>query len=653
MKLKGIHPIEQHIEKIVLAFVAVALFAVFALQFLTQPNRVDVGGRQVPPQNIYIELEGLAKSLDSQLKDGSPSLPAVAETDLVERYDHAFVQSADSTTALSVPLARGVDVNRALGTEISATASSEAVSPLVVPLTTTPVAASQWGTLDPYAVEAAPAYAAFVPDQQPFDFPSVSVEASFSGTALRDALLPADGAGIPRRFWQATGVAILGFEAQRQSLQPDGTWSQPQPIVTPPGTPTPTVAMGQESGLPELTEIVSNATGVLPEIARPAPPPTIAGVEWAPPTERVMAADDADLSEPERLKRRLARLEADLERAENPRGSDPAPSSGRTPGTGRTPGSTGSPDRPDANDRNRRRIEQLRADIEEVRKQLADLGESAAAPGAGATERPGARAEAPALFEQDAVQLWAHDLGVEPGETYRYRTRVVVNNPLFRKGGMLDESNETLQAAAEEPFARSEWSEWSEPVVVGAREYFFVAGADAGGVLGGGRPTASIEVYRLFYGHYRKSNLTLTPGDPVEASIRTPDGLYFIDTAVVEPKAAADLFAAAEPPGSLPAGISQATGRLDIDLGAYVLDVAVQPIPVMDAFGNPRTVTGVLLRDREGRVVSRTAWLDTSGPVYALVSRSEAASSDAALREPGQPVAGPASDLFKPPDAQP
>jgi hypothetical protein len=198
MKVKGINPIEQHIEKIVLALVALVLLGVLSIQFLTQPNEVEVGNRAVPPQDVFKVLEQQAQTLDGQLKDASPVLPEVKQTDLVERYDRAFAQASDSAARLSAALGQGVSISAATGANISdAGPSSDQVAVLSVPQTSGVVAASQWGTLDPYALLSVPEYAGFVPAQQPYDLPSVTVEATFSGTALRDALAPASGVGVP------------------------------------------------------------------------------------------------------------------------------------------------------------------------------------------------------------------------------------------------------------------------------------------------------------------------------------------------------------------------------------------------------------------------------------------------------------------------
>ena len=74
MKLKGINPIERHVEKIVLGLVFVALLAALAMQFLLKPNQVDVGaGRAVAPENIYLELAKEAEQLKGKIDDRSPS----------------------------------------------------------------------------------------------------------------------------------------------------------------------------------------------------------------------------------------------------------------------------------------------------------------------------------------------------------------------------------------------------------------------------------------------------------------------------------------------------------------------------------------------------------------------------------------------------
>jgi len=652
MKLKGINPIEQHIEKIVLVVMAVVLLAVLATQFLLQPNHVDVGGRKIPPQDIFKTLENQANSLDAQLKDQSPALPEVPAIDLVERYEMAFAQKGSGEDLLTTALASGTNVGRLVGTDLSKQApTEESVAALNVPVTSGVLAASQWATLDPYAVQAVPEYAEFVPQQQPYDFASVTIESFFSGRDLGEAM-----SGIPRRFWQGTGIAIMGYDVERQRRLPDGSWSDAETIVTPPTTPIPTLSLLPDAGLPELTGLVSNAMQASTDIERPAPPPTIAGPAWFPPSERI-ETEGGELTEGDRIRRKLQRAEAELQRLENAnRPSDR--NTGRRPGggSGKTPGRNPGRDPGTGNDRTRERIQQLRDEIREFRDQLRALGEDAPSPGARAPSGRNAPAQQP-LLARDEVRLWAHDMGVQPGTEYRYRTRVAINNPLFRKGPVLDPDDEALQAASDEPFARGAWSGWSDPVVVGAEEYYFVSAASPDGGPGGQTPTASIELYRMFYGSYRRSTLSLTPGDAVESSVRMPDGLFIIDTVQIEPQEAARVFETAaqadDDAEPLPVGISEPTGRLRIELGAYVLDIVTRPVEAADQFGALKPVGEVVLRDRSGAVVARTTLGDTTSAAYLLAKNSASEASDLGLRAPGQPAENPSAALFPRAGGQP
>ncbi|MCC5823695.1 MAG: hypothetical protein LAT64_10820 [Phycisphaerales bacterium] len=650
MKVKGINPIEQHIEKIVLGLVLLALLAVLALQFLTQPNQVQAGTRAVPPQDVFVVLQRQAESIDSQIKDTAPALPPVQETDLVQRYDRAFEGAASGPVRLAAPLGRPLNIAAATGADIgSAGPSSDEVAVLRVPRTSKPMAGSQWGTLDPFALIEVPEYARFVPEAQPYDFPSVTIEATFSGTALREVLSPAEGAGVPRRFWQGTGIALLGFEAERQRRLPDGSWSDPEPITLPPGSARPTRAVTPEDGLPELTEVVSNANAAAPDVQRPLLPPIIAGPEWLPPSERVADAR-TQLSRADRIRRDLERAVAELERLESPGGArDPRQPADRE----RRPTVTRDPGAPTP--ANQRRIEQLRRQIEDYRNELRELGEPDPTQQTGVagrsddrpTIRPSAQAGQIALLEQETVQLWTHDLGIEPGATYRYRTRAVVNNPLFRKGPVLDQGDSDLQAASSQPFSRGAWSDWSEPVVVGAREYYFIAAADAEGALSSGRSTATVEVFRMYYGHYRKASLTLSPGDPVEGTLRVPENLYLMDTRVLEAREAAEALAGEG--GSLPAGMTRSPSRLPVRLGAVLLDVAARPVPVTDELGRTITQTEVILRGPDGGIIVRIPRRDTASPSYTQANASANAPTRNILREPGvQPARSPSADLFRP-----
>lgn len=653
MKLKGVNPIEQHIEKIVLGLVLFILLGVIAMQFVTQPNVVKDGTRVITPTQVYSALEPQANQLQSQITDLNPAVPDVKPVNLVERYNNAFENAGVSRLALSGPLGVGVDVAQATGTSIDQIErpKSGPIQALVVPKTSTPIAGSQWATLDPYALLTVPDYASYIPAQQPYDFASISIEATFSGTELEKSLT-SDNA-IPRRFWSATGIAILGFEAERQQLMPDGSWGQAQPIQVPPRTPIPTSAITIDAGLQDLVTLVGNASRAVDAVARPMFPPTIAGAEWIPPSERVDTGERSQADQVRRLQRQLERAQAELERLTNPqlRPNPATTAPSRGPGGGKTPGrdDRDPPTRTSNDNRTNDRIESVRKAISDLEKKLKDLGAEQD------TDTIRIRTSANdvrSVLEVETIELWAHDLGVKPGATYRYRTRVAVNNPLFRKGAELDPDDADQQALTRDPFAYGQWSDWSEPVVAGDREYYFVTAADLGGVNTSAGAKTTIELYKMYYGHYRKSTLSVSPGDMLSSSLRVSGSLLSFDTRVIDADKAAVAVKALEAKqtaSALPAGVSELLNRLSIDLGVFVLDIYQGQEQTDAGLGGKReSVIRVVIRDADGSILVRSEQEDEASQAYALASGSASAASTTPLRAPGEPAVSPFAALFEP-----
>jgi len=119
----------------------------------------------------------------------------------------------------------------------------------------------------------------------------------------------------------------------------------------------------------------------------------------------------------------------------------------------------------------------------------------------------------------DEIKVWAHDLTVQPGRTYRYRVVVTVRNPLFRKTRVAPQQKEenydrlTLGPAQAELTATanpdSETAEgvWSDPVTIDPELFYFL--------LRGQTRTALVEVWRVFDGRWRNAEFQVSPGDPI------------------------------------------------------------------------------------------------------------------------------------------
>lgn len=591
MKLKGIHPAEQHFDKVLVGVLGVTTLGIVAYQFLIPVNNVKVGtGPAIPPDQAFVPVEREAATLAQRLESREPNLP-----------DQAPPGLGDSLTAVLNPVTINPGTGLPLGPQlalggISASSGVIANASYGAPVPPAPVnivTSSFRSAIDPQEIVRTPGLAAFVPAQQPFDKAAVSIEALFNGEELA-SLLQADPDGdgpmqaMPLSWWrdpQVQGrylIDIVGIEVERETLRtPEG--------ITPPGETTQLVETlpGRFNGraywnervrsLGDVSMELAALEGRAEEIRRPAYYASIAGFPWEPPSEVVPPEDRGDRArEVERARRQLTDLDNRLTRMrdqlgnagnrpprEDPRGARPG--SGRTPGSGASPGGRpGGRTPPAPRDDNaqpaanpevlERQIERLEGERAKVVERLRGLGESVD----GDTGVPaGTQQVAPtiATLEDDEIRVWAHDIRVEPGAEYRYRVRVVMNNPLFGRG--LKEEQASL---SEQKFIESEWSQWSEPVEVDRDRYFFVTSAEDRSQVSG-RPRASAELIVFYYGYYRSASVGLEPGDAITATVRLPANLKLADMEKLR-----ELFAeeppAADPnapppaptPGSTPAG---------------------------------------------------------------------------------------------------
>ena len=109
------------------------------------------------------------------------------------------------------------------------------------------------------------------------------------------------------------------------------------------------------------------------------------------------------------------------------------------------------------------------------------------------------------------IKVWAHDLTVEPGKTYRYRVIVSVLNPLFRQSRVPESQQQEFfnQVALGPAEQELEASPWTEPVRVDPERYFFfIQGAPQNQI-------AQVEVWRVFNGRWRRDEFQVQPGDPI------------------------------------------------------------------------------------------------------------------------------------------
>ncbi len=728
MKLKGINPIEQHVEKIVLAVVGIVFVGVLAVQFLISPNEVDYDGTKVPPNQVLTRLGSKAEALLSSMNDPDPTLPAIETPDLSASYAEKLASASfDAPRLASAPL------GDSFGLSFTAVESVNGpVTPLRLPDPSGVLAVSQWTTVDPFFAASHPGLDPYLPQSQPMDKVSVTIEAMVNGELIEEALRTADEGrrAIPSHWWSDGGqglIEVLTVAAERQRQQADGSWGEPERVESVRWSPD--VLQAYNEGVPEtetvdwaglkardLRELSGIAQSDPSLVAQPLFIPSIAGVEWVRPSK--VAERQARLE----VEARIGRVEREIENLENEiaqieeqrtarstqQANRPTQPTQPTGGGGliRGGGQPTRANRPNRPDPLQQRIDAKREEIAERQTSLdalfeeldefaqAGIGQSAQprrtaqrqpAAGGGRTpagggprilgggprvlggdpsprttvrrrtvvgRTPGVESPGPLLSVED-YSVWVHDFTAEPGATYRYRVRYGVNNPLFGRERSIGSDDEELVALAGEPVVESDWSAWTDPVQVGRTSYFFVTNARDQGQLGQSASAATAEVFRMFYGYYRKHTITLEPGDAVQGEFRLPDDLPLFAVGEVEAGELDQYFAERDGGQATVARPAVASGddadaddardwltmvepRYPLSVDAVMLDVA--EFPIVDeaamAGGAARRILEVVFFDPISGVVARRPDRDREMPEYLAVQQSAGLAESAKVRQP-------------------
>lgn len=556
MKLKGINPLEQNADKIVLGVVGLAVVGAGALAFLAPGNTIKVGNQpNLPLQAAFDPVELAAQELQRNLDATEPRKPELPTFNLSSKVRLG--------NALPIKMPLGAERRLAMGSApdigkapLGGLPAAAAFGVPVVPRPTQATASSFSSTISPVEILRHPALAKLVPEVQPFDKAAVSMEASFDGAALRASLeADPDGDGpleaMPLGWWRegAGGdqVEIVAVDWERETvLNADGnTPASPGIIaITPPPGFDDWMSMWNDSvkSLGDMPPAVERWRASREFVQRPAYYQTIAGPAWKRPSEAPVAgADLGNQARIRNLRSQLDRALRDLDEARSDLQSarpDPRPGereAGRGGGGGGggggkggagVPRSTPTPAADPGQSRQaiERKIKNLEQRRDQLARQLTALGEKVELTGQADAAAPGTELAARTLstLDNSEVAVWAHDITAVPGATYRYRARVVINNPMY--GRNLQESQ---RAIADGSTMRSEWSEWSTPTTVDLPSYFFVTSADERSQLAP-RPWATAELFVFYYGYYRSAIVRAEPGDVIAGEAKLPE-LKFAD----------------------------------------------------------------------------------------------------------------------------
>ncbi|MEX0652977.1 MAG: hypothetical protein WD534_17295 [Phycisphaeraceae bacterium] len=588
MKLKDTGFFQQHLEKIVLITGAVVLLAVAALTFVGNPYSVELGIEEVSPREAEQRLVERAERLDSRLRD-DVELEELLGTRLVPEYhiefDNVLRRPVLADETYDLPLGGP-------GLDLALFIDPEAPDPYYVPTPPVPqeiTAYAGYGVLgqaeDPDLQSALNQY---VLDRDTGDFRYVSVSGPFSMAEYVQRLQenpPAGYQSLPEGWWRSMR-AVAGIYLQRERLDPlTNEWGE-RTVVDP--LPS-QVAYGAEQEDPRWSAedagaVVTHVHNNQQRIVRPEFVPMAGPSAWMPPdrARRELTAEE---------QRRLNRLNRDIQRAQETidrfsdqlrrMGVEPPTTRQRPPQPNRNmedwfgrdervperrdqPGAITSRQQ-ELTERIEEQVERMRGyererdalyglepevEEEDPRNRRAggwneppeDAGNwdaddwdrfaAGRRPDGARQRRPGGMQEEGAPLPMDEVQVWAHDLTAEPGNTYRYRVVVTVLNPLFQRSRLADEQTEAYfnKLALWPDEAELESTPWSRPVELDPEHYFFlVDGAPA-------REEAQVEVWRLYRGRWRFEEFQVQPGDLIggEATIDEQPVPMHVDSLLVD-----------------------------------------------------------------------------------------------------------------------
>ena len=108
------------------------------------------------------------------------------------------------------------------------------------------------------------------------------------------------------------------------------------------------------------------------------------------------------------------------------------------------------------------------------------------------TTDPNAKPKAePPVLDNAAIKLWAHDVFVERGKTYRYQVVAIITNPYFgHSPAMVPAQADKLAKAG---IMRSPASEWTDPITVDPETLLFFTAATQDDPAAGRSATARAE----------------------------------------------------------------------------------------------------------------------------------------------------------------
>lgn len=562
---KGITIWEQHVEKLVLGVCVILLLGAAAMFVLDMPNTTRVGSEDLQPSEVNDVIRTKVGDLRSRLSsDSARDVETLAQVQAASA--DSFLERLEGSVSPRSRLPRIAPAFAAmLLPEEAGSADVLYYEPVIASPVIRPRVVQTQDTIEESELIRVPDLAVLLGEDS-LDIVWTTPVAEVDLASLRAELSAEETLANPVRLqipsnWYRERPYILDVVFERQEQRSDGSWERSTvlPIVAGARSIRSKIAEDEkiDAGFRDDVFMYLDDPVVQQEILQPDFYATL-NSRFTPPTsgdEVLVEIDEEDsaISEEEADRRRRVReftrrlrdrmislnrtkdilkeLGGELEEAGEEGGSSGRGEKGR--GRGRSGGGppggdpNGGPGGPgggfggkkgqggansEAQKKKRigltKKVRKIEADIARIQADLAQLDPAVSA----------AIAESSVPVTQmldtsadDTVLVWTHDLGVKQGSTYRYRTTVMVFNPLFARGRQLLESQ---RPRSEEFELASFASEWSMPVTIDPPvQFFFVRASDDGGSLGLGE--AIVELYRYNDGKQRATRSRVQPGEPI------------------------------------------------------------------------------------------------------------------------------------------